>query len=109
MGTVEEDLDTLWGEIPTEAPPDSYVDWNRHAAEIDLGMSTHLEAMAKRMVYEDVPSEDAKGKKFIETRWVLTWKWDSVLQKWVVKARFVAKEFKHSEFRDDTFLSLIHI
>ncbi len=41
-----------------------------------------------------MPRSQADGKKFITTRFENQWRWDPELREWVIKARFVAREFK---------------
>ena len=49
----------------------------------------------------DVPVADATGGKYVDCRWENRWVWDGAA--WIVKCRWVAREFRWQEWRDDLF------
>ena len=58
-----------------------------------------LEMDRLKLIYESVPAEQATGKQFLSTRWVVNRKADGK-----VRARFVAREFKSMDSdRNDLF------
>ena len=56
-----------------------------------------LEKLEEFGVFEVVPEEQSYGKKRVTTRWEIVHRLDGV------RARFVAREFRRSEYMDDVF------
>ena len=61
---------------------------------IAVAVELALANLARYGVYEDVPASDAVGKKHVTTRFENQWRWNEEAGDWVVKARFVAREYK---------------
>ena len=83
--------------------PATYVCPIEHAEQLRTGVNLALDRLALNDVYEDVPSKQAQGKKHISSRFENKWVWDEEVQIWIVKARFVGREFKWQEWMDDLF------
>ena len=67
------------------------------------GVKLELDRLREFGVYEDRPAAEAAGQKHVTTKWEKSWKYDPKTDKWFVRARFVAREFKWCEWRDDLF------
>ena len=60
---------------------------------VDAGVRRALDGLVSYKVMEAVPRREAVGKK-ISARWDHVYKWDSENKAWVVKSRYVAREYK---------------
>ena len=81
--------------------PDSWSE-ERWIQESLKGKAKELKCLKEYQVYKAVPREQSKGKKYVSTRWEEVPKWKE--GRWVVRSRFVAREFKWKDpDRDDVF------
>ena len=69
---------------------------------VDAGVRRALDGLVSYKVMEAVPRREAVCKK-ISARWDHVYKWDSENKAWVVKSRYVAREYKWQELRSDLF------
>ncbi len=69
---------------------------------VAAGTARCLEGLARYGVVDLVPRKHAKGKA-ISARLDHVWKWSSESKGWEVKTRYVAREYKWMEKRDDLF------
>ena len=60
-----------------------------------------LDSWLAHGVVEEMEREDAKGFKTLTTRWDKRWRMKD--GKWKMKVRFVGREYKHAEHREDFF------
>ena len=65
------------------------------------GIEIALAGLENYGVGELQPREDMTGKR-ISARWDHVWRWDST-RGWFIKSRYVAREFRWQDQRDDLF------
>ena len=87
--------------MPETGPPSHSIDPIVHAAELKVGTDLALEKLRGNEVYLDTPTSEAEGGKYVDCRWENRWVWDGT--SWVVKCRWVAREFKWKAWRDDLY------
>ena len=72
---------------------------DRQAA--DEAIKKALASLLAQGVVEDMKREDAKGFKTLTTRWDKRWRMKD--GEWKMKVRFVGREYKWAEHREDLF------
>ena len=60
-----------------------------------------LDQLLEQGVVQDVPADSVAGVKHLTTRWEKCWRMRE--GKWQYKVRFVGREYKWQEFREDLF------
>ena len=68
----------------------------------EKGVQKAIDRMLLFGVGKDTPVGKQTGK-FIDTRWEKVYKWGEEENDWIVKARWVGREYKWQEFRDDLY------
>ena len=61
-----------------------------------------LERLLENGVVRDIPRAEGAGMKHLTTRWEKTWRKRN--NKWEYKVRFVGREYRWQEFREDLFV-----
>ena len=94
-------LDTDEVDCRTSDHPDNWSE-ERWLQESLKGKAKELGCLRDYGVYKPVPRAQSAGGKYISTRWEEVPKWKE--GKWIVRSRFVAREFKWKDpGRDDIF------
>ena len=62
-----------------------------------------LDKMIHHGVGKDIRPDDARGMKHLSTRWEKQWRWKPSTGEWARKVRFVCREYRWQEWRDDLF------
>eukprot|EP00959_Pyramimonas_sp_CCMP1952_P345623 7238261-Pyramimonas_sp.AAC.1 len=105
VGNVDDSPDAFWEEVSDEVedPTDGMFDVDMQD-ELDKKLTMeHLQSLLDHGVGEDIAKSEANGMKHITTRWEKQWRWKPALQEWQRKVRFVCREFRWQEWRDDLF------
>ena len=71
------------------------------ASSTDEATEKALDSLLAHGVAEDMKREDAKGFKQLTTRWDKRWRVKD--GEWKMKVRFVGREYKWAEYREDLF------
>ena len=94
MVSLEEEIDPLLLDVLQE-PPSNYPEMSEHPEEVGPSTTLALDRLELNKVYEVVESQFARQNlTYISARWERRWVWDAATQTWVVKSRWVAREFK---------------
>ncbi|CAK0847992.1 unnamed protein product, partial [Prorocentrum cordatum] len=105
VGNVDDPPDAFWEEISDEVedPTEGTFDVGAQD-ELDKKLTLeNLQSLLDHGVGEDIPKSEARGMKHIATRWENQWRWKPARQEWQRKVRFVCREFRWQEWRDDLF------
>ncbi|CAK0881954.1 unnamed protein product, partial [Prorocentrum cordatum] len=105
VGNIDDSPDALWEEISDEVEDPTEVTFDVDAQdELDKKLTLeHLQSLLDHGVGEDIPKSEARGMKHITTRWEKQWRWKPARQEWQRTVRFVCREFRWQEWRDDLF------
>ncbi|CAK0835553.1 unnamed protein product [Prorocentrum cordatum] len=105
VGNVDDSPDAFWEEISDEVedPTDGMFEVDAQD-EMDKKLTLeHLQSLLDHGVGEDTPKPEAREMKHITTRWEKQWRWKPARQEWQRRVRFVCREFRWQEWRDDLF------
>ncbi|CAK0865232.1 unnamed protein product [Prorocentrum cordatum] len=105
VGNIDDPPDAFWEEISDEAEDQTEDMLDVDAQdELDKKLTLeHLQSLLDHGVGEGAPKSEARGMKHITTRWEKQWTWKPARQEWQRKVRFVCREFRWQEWRDDLF------
>ncbi|CAK0808372.1 unnamed protein product [Prorocentrum cordatum] len=105
VGDIDDPPDAFWEGISDEVEDPTEVMFDVDGqGELDKKLTLeHLQSLLDHGVGEDIPKSEARGMKRIAARWEKQWRWKPARLEWQRKVRFVCREFRWQEWRDDLF------